>query len=789
MMLKSYLIAGYRNAFKNASTSVINIFGLSIGVGIAVTAFIFMDFMWHMDDFHVNKDRVYEVISEVEEENRTAYWGDSPRMLGPALSQENPAVEATARVKFSSASVRYNDNVFSESIWFVDPAFQKIFSFPVSSGTSTSLADKNSVVISETIARKYFGDTGATGKIMSVKFSNGSRQEFTVGSVIDLPENSGMRFGILMSMEKLDELDPSSAQNWKSLVDATFVMTYPGHIADELQPGLDKYIKQYNTSSDNSSIQRFQFTSLDILSSRSNEITGPISFAADPKGVWSLGAIASMLLLLACFNYMNVAVATVSTRLKEIGIRKVIGSRRKEIIQQFLTENIITCVFSIGFGAILAYALLLPGINSLFPFEIPFTFSSGTTTFFFFFGLLLFTGLVSGSYPAVYVSSFKPITILRGREKFGQRGRFSRILLTVQFMLAFTLIVGSFVFIDNAQFQSKKDWGYDHDRSIVVPVTDAKQYLAMRDKIASNNMIESYGGSVNAVGYNRKSIFIEDKENKKFEAIEFIAGENYMETMNFHLKDGRFFDNKIQSDKDESIIVNEVLVKRMGWTDPLKASVELNNKRYYVVGVVHDFHYEGFYNVTLPVVFRVASESEYRFLSVRSKPGHAADVENFLQQSWKSIAPDDPYSGYYQDTVFEDFTRDNTANIKLLSFFSSTAILLACLGLFGLVSYNITRRMKEFSIRKIFGASVLHIFRLMNRDYIVIVGVAFLIGAPAGFVFINSLIQHVYPDPQQPNAQPFLIAVALMLITVGITVVSQLTRVVKENPTETLRIE
>ena len=744
-MLKSYLTAGFRNAMRNGATSLINILGLSVGVAIAVTAFIFMDFMWHMDEFHANRDRIYEMISVVREENRTALWGDSPRMLGPALSEDNPAVEATARVKFGRASVRYSDIVFSESVWFVDPTFQNMFSFPVVAGNPLALKEKNSVVLSVPVAEKYFGAVNPIGQTMSMKFSDGSRHEFTVANIIRIPENSGMRFGILLSMAKVDELDPLSAQNWGVLTDATFVMVHPGHTSAELT-GLDKYVKQYNTSSNNAFIEGFQFISLEMLSSQSNKIYGPISFAADPKGVWSMGAIALLLLLLACFNYMNVAVATVSTRLKEIGIRKVIGSRRKEIIQQFLTENIMICTFSLATGTLLSYALLLPGINSLFPFEIPFALSSGNTAVFFFFGLLTFIGLISGTYPAFYVSSFKPITILRGREKFGQRGLFSRVLLTVQFVLAFTLIVGSFVFIDNAQFQKNKDWGYDHDRHMVVPVLDKAQYLALRDKVESNQLIEAYAGSANAVGYDQEAVFVEDMSKKKFEAIEFATGYGYMETMNFRLKEGRFFDKNVESDNRESVIVNEVFAERMNWTEPLKASFQLDSTRYYVIGVVRNFHYQGFYNAMLPVMFKVAQEDDYRYLSLRAQPGMEAEAESYLQQSWRAIAPDDPYKGFFQDSVFENFHRDNNANIKLLSFFSTTAVLLACLGLFGLVSYNITRRMKEFSIRKVFGASVFQIFKLMNRDYVVILGVAFAIGAPTGFFLINTLIQHIYPS-------------------------------------------
>ncbi len=788
MMLRSYITAGFRNAMKNGATSLINVSGLSVGVAIAVTAFIFMDFMWHVDHFHVNKDRIYEVISESKEENRTALLGNSPAMLGPSLAQDHPAVEATARVKFGRAAVRYKDIVFSESVWFVDPSFQTMFSYPVVAGTNGSLKDMNSVVISETIAEKYFGDTPAIGQTMSMKFPDGSLHEFTVGNVVRMPDNAGMGFGILLSMQKLEELGLQATGNWKTLVDATFVMLHPGHTVAELT-GLDKYIHQYNASSNTAEVQQYRFISLVELSSHSNEITGPISYAADPRGVWSLGSIALALLLLACFNYMNVAIATVSTRLKEIGIRKVIGSRRKEIIQQFLTENVLICAFSVALGTLISYTLLLPGFSSLFPFELPFAFSSGSTVFVFFFGLLMFIGLVSGTYPAFYVSSFKPITILKGREKFGQRGLFSRILLTIQFILAFTLIVASFVFIDNAWYQRNREWGYEHDRQMVVPVADRAQYLAMRDKIASSQLIESYAGSKNAVGYDHASVFIEDGEKKKFEAIEMQTGDNYMETMNFQLREGRMFDRKIESDRRESVIVNEIFAERMKWSDPLHASFELDSTRYYVIGVVRDFHYQGFYNVTLPVVFRVANEEDYRYLSVKVQGGHMAEADDFLRQSWREIAADDPYKGYYQDSVFEDFHRDNNANIKMLTFFSTTAVILACLGLFGLVSYNITRRMKEFSVRKVFGANAFQIFRLMNRDYVVLLGVAFVLGAPTGFLLINALIQRIYPEPQAASAVPFLVAVGLMIVTVGITIASQLRRVVKENPTSTLRIE
>ncbi len=790
-MFKSYLLTGMRNAISNRLTTLINVLGLSLGVGVAVTVFIFMDFMWHMDSFHSNKERIYEVVSMVNENNKLVPWGDSPLMLGPFLSSEHPEVESTARVEFGGAAVRYNDVVFSESIWFVDPTFQQIFSFPVIKGDQLALKNKNSIVLTGPIAQKYFGAVEPVGQTLSLKFSDGSKQEFIVGAVLRLPENSGMRFGILLSMEKFYDLGLKDTQSWRDLVDATFVMLKPGHDIAELKSGMDKYSALYNsnTTSQRGGVESFDFVSLPELSSKSNVISSEISYGADPKGVWSMGIIALLLLLLACFNYMNVAVATVSTRLKEIGIRKVIGSGRKQIVQQFLTENVLMCTFSLVTGAMLSYLLFLPGINSLYPFEIPFMLSSGNTVLLFFFGLLTFIGLVSGTYPALYVSRFTPIAILRGREKFGQRGLFSRILLTSQFVLAFTTIVGSFVFIDNATFQRNRDWGYNHDRNIVVPVKNKTQYLALRDKVSSNQNIESVAGSADAVGHQNRPINIDDLQKKKFQAVEYLAGYDYLETMNMRLKEGRFFKKEIETDNRESVIINESFAKHMNWRQPLKQSFEYDSVKYYVVGVVYDFHYSGFYNITLPVIFRVAPENNFRFLSLRTGPNKQAEVESFLKGAWKEVAPDDPYEGFFQDSVLEIFYRDNDANIKLLYFFSTMAVLLACLGLFGLVSYNITRRIKEFSIRKVFGANVLQIFKLMNRDYIMILGVAFLIGAPAGFYFVNTLIQHLYPEPQAPNPLPFLVAISLMAATVAITVGSQLRRVITENPTSTLRSE
>lgn len=788
IMFKSYLIVGFRNALRHRLNSTINIVGLSIALGMAITAFIFIDNQTHADFFHEKMDRIYQVTNRIETDGRLDNWSDSPMLLGPSLSKDETSVEATTRIEYNNGALRYNETVFSEWIWFVDPEFMDIFSFPVLSGNAKSLENKTEIILVKEVAEKYFGKTNPIGQSVSIKFDNDHKIEFTVGAVIERPDGSSLYPSVLISMAIFEDLKPREANDWAYQTDGTFVLLKPSHSPSELIEAMEEYKKIQNAASPQWLIKDFQFYRLKGLNLESADIISSVSNGANPAGLISLGVIAGLLLLLASFNYMNVSVATVATRLKEIGIRKVIGGQKKEIIQQFLLENFLLCAASLVIGCLLAYIFFLPGFNSLYPVNIPFAFSSGNAVFFFFGSLLLFIGLVSGGYPAFYIASFTPINIMRGREKFGQRSLFSRILLTLQFVLAFMTIVGAFVFIDNSLYLKYKDWGYNHSQILSVPVGDKANYLALRDKLADNPNIAMMAGSSNHIGYsNTRATFVFHEQ--RFETVDFRVGFNYLETMNIRLKEGRFFDRNIQSDKIESVIINETFADKLGWDNPVGEYFEFDSLRRYVIGVVKDFHYEGFYNNLEPVLFRIVPEDDIHYLTVQVKGGHLNETQDQIKSAWSGIAPDDPYEGFPQDEVFENFNNDNNANVKLLGFISGVTVILASLGLFGLVSFNITRRMKEFSIRKVFGALMPHIFKLMSRDYVWILMIAFLIGAPAGFFVTNILIQNIYPDPQPATPVPFIIAVSVMLAVVILTVTSQMRRIIRNNPAQTLRNE
>ena len=789
-MIKSYFITGLRNVTRNLVPSSINIVGLSIALACGVTIFLLIDSYYNRDTFHEKGDRLYLLMNKMKSGDAVENWARTPYLLGPSLKYDHSAIESIIRIQPDRLSVRHGDAVFSEPVWFVDQDFFNAFSYPLLHGPKSALADRNSIVLTEDMAIKYFGRTDVINEVLSIKFPNEKKITFKIGAVLRrIPDQSSMSINFLIPMQNWeDHVDTGRDIQWRTWAGSTFVLFREGHTPNELNLLVEKYKKIQHEANDKFQIEAVEWIPIDKVGERSYDIAYTLSWSNIPAAMIGLGVIATFLVLLACFNYMNVAVASVSTRLKEIGIRKVIGGGRKEIIQQFLIENMILCSFALIAGTAVAYLLLLPGFNALYPIHIPFEFSSNGMMFGFFGGILLLVALISGAYPALYVSSFSPVKILRGKEKFGSKSVLSKILLSIQFIISFTTVVACLVFINSSHYFEQKDWGYDHDHHIFVTVKNNEQYNALKDRVAQHKNVISYAGAESHIGYSDHFTTVNVQE-EQVNVIRLEVGFNYLQTMNVRLRQGRFFDQTIASDRKESVIVNEAFVRKMGWKNPLNQSFEFDSIKWYVVGVAEDFHYKQFYYSVEPVMIHIGGEEKFRYLVVKTEAGALNEVSDFLKKSWASIAPDDPYEGLYQDEVFQQFFNSNRSNDRIMYFLSGVALILACMGLYGLVSYNLTRRLKEFSVRKVFGANLFQIFRLMNRDYVWIILVAFAIGAPLGFYMMGLMIKAAYPEHIPIGALPFVITLGVMILTVAITIATQLKRIAKENPTKTLRSE
>ena len=789
-MFKSYFITGVRNIGRNLAPSLINVSGLSIALACAVTIFILIDSYYDLDSMHSKGDRIFLLTNKVKGSEEPQHWANPPYRAGAALLHDNSGIESVVRIELETGvSIRHDETVFNERIWFVDPDFFKVFDFPIKEGDVNSLNDPGKIVIVEEMAHKYFGDEDPIGKTLSLKFSNGVKEEFTVGAVTEkISDNSSMFFRFLVPMQKLEALNLQDVSSWKMFNNATFVLFQPGHGPDELSQSLAQYKKLQNEANITWPITEFELIPLREVAKRSYDLVNSLSWSNHPMAMISLGVVAAFLLLLACFNYMNVAVAAVSTRLKEIGIRKVTGGGKRDIVNQFMIENLVLCACALTAGTLISYTILVPAFNSLFDVHVPFTFSSAYVLIGFFGGVLILTALLSGAYPSFYVASFNAVSILKGKEKFGTKSRLSKTLLTLQFILSFTTIIACLVFTASSYYFEKLDWGYDYKQTVVVPVQSHEQFVATRDKAAANKQILSYAGAVGHVGKHNETATIRVNAETMNVSM-FPVGFGYMETVNLRLNKGRFFEQAIESDNDQSVIVNDSFVKKMGWTDPIGQTFELNEKKRYVIGVVSDFHHNDFYFKIDPMVFLITTEDKFKYFVAKSEPGAVESVAEAMKQNWKKSFPDDPYSGFQQMEVFENVFKSNHNTNKVFYFISTIALVLSCMGLYGLISYNLTRRLKEYSIRKIFGAGVGNIFGLMNADYVWIVITAFAIGAPLGFFLMDRMLYTVYPYPLPFQIWPFLVTISLMIVTVAITILSQLRRVIRENPTVTLRNE
>lgn len=789
-MFRSYLLTGFRNMIRNLMTSAINVVGLAVALGCAVMIYILLDSYYNLDAMHQKLDRIYLVVNHVKNGDNTTAWAYSPRLSAGVL-KESTAVEQVVRVERGRGAVRVGDRVFEEGMWFVDPSFTDIFSFKITQGNPKTLHELNGAIITEEMAIKYFGDIDPIGKTISIKFSETVKKEFVVGAIVeDTPANSSMYFNFLVPMSMKESMIDKSEINWSAFAAVTFILTKQSTSIDQLASSLDVIKKTQSGSSSNFPIQRLDLVPLRDVPVRTQEenISGSLSWGNATAAMVAFAVLGTFLVLLACFNYMNVAVASVSTRLKEIGIRKVIGGGKKELITQFLVENLMVCAVAMIGGTALAYFLLVPGFDQLYPVKIEFEISTFANGAVFFGGLLLFVALVSGAYPAIYVASFNPVSILKGKQKFGNKSMLSKILLGSQFTLSVITIICCLVFVWSGYYFEKIDWGYNHEQNITVPVASNQQYQKLRDKASQQKDIVSVAGTKSQIGWEKVTATVA-AGTQEYNVTHFEVGFNYLETSNVRLTAGRTFDEKIDSDKTEAIVVNQSFVKHHNWENPVGQFVMHNGKRAYVIGVVEDFHYDDFFANVEPVMFSIVPEEQFKYLVVKTAAGRTNIVFDFLKTEWKGVAPDDPWRGFLQDDVFKSFFDSNHANNIVGYFISGITLLLACMGLYGLVSYNLTRRLKEFSVRKVFGASLTQIFGLMNGDYIWIVGIALLIGIPVGSYLINMLINSVYPDPIPIASTPYLLTGIMMVVTVALTISTQLRRISKESPTVTLRAE
>ncbi|MGB8192854.1 MAG: ABC transporter permease [Chitinophagaceae bacterium] len=810
-MIRHYLKIALRNVAKQKGLALINILGLSIGLACFTLFLLYSVNEFSFDRFHAKGDNIYRVYRWIapmgeEAESLDAYM---PMPLGPAMKQDLPDVEDYVRFRdgWGDNFIKANNEVSRAPVCFADPQFFSVFSFPLISGNAANaLKDPRSLVLTNTMAKKLFGKTDVIGQIIEIKLEE-KFEPFTVTAVAkDIPSNSTITFEMLGNYNFLlnTKSGARSDNNWQRSSYQVYVLLRPQSTLATDPARMLSFRKKYYPNEEAELRKAGYWTKkgapvtygLQRMSDiHTNTRIGGGVEPVDPKTIWILLAIAGGVLLIACINFTTLAIGRSAGRAKEVGIRKVIGGRKKELVFQFLMEAFLLTVLSTMIGLLLVQ-LLLPYFNTLSGRELTFSLAQYPELLWLLVGLVLVVGLIAGSYPALVLSRFNPIEVWRMKMKLGGSNFFTRSLVTLQFVMSVGLIISTIVILQQLNFMRSKNPGFNKENIVVVDAEGTESqtvFPLFRQAIMRNPSIAGVAGSElglgEGTGWSRSGF---DYKGKHKDVYEYFIDPDYLGLMGMKLLAGRNFDVRIASDTVTSVIVNEEMVKDFGWT--VESAIGQELKGYsdkltpVVIGVVKNFHYRPFSEKVLPQMFhQFASYRPVKFF-VRIREGNPAPVLASLESAWKGIVPGLPFKYSFLDEDINRFYKSEERWSSIVGWAGGISIFLACLGLFGLAALTVINRTREIGIRKVLGASVTGIVRLLSKDFLKLVLIAFVIATPLAWYFMNEWLQD-FAYRIEITGWIFIIAgavaVSIALITVGV----QAVRAAVANPVKSLRTE
>ena len=793
-MLLNYLRLTFRTLLKNKTPFLINLVGMSIALGCCITAYVNYEFNVNFDKTQSKASQIYRVSFWNESEGKQTPYGVCPIPMG-ALIREN-AKEADAVVRYISkgAQFKIGDEIFASEFIYADPNFLDLFSVERLHG-SMNFSDKSTVLISDKLALTYFGTTDAVGKPLSQVIS-GETREFTIGGVYKaFPFNSSFRFDLISRFDNYF-VDPSQQtiieNDWKKWSTVFLQISDPAAIP-RLEQQLQSYLKVQNEARPDLMAKSFYiepFVGMAQRAVRERNQGHWLNMPMPPAAVLAPFFMAGFLLLVACFNFTNNAIAVAGKRLKEIGIRKVVGGRRKELIIQFLSETLVFALIALGFSLFLA-EYLVAGWDSLWPsIELSVKYRDNLPFFGVLTVLVLFTALLAGGYPAFYISSFRPIQVLRDKIQLGGMNWFTKSLLVAQFSISLAAVIFAIAFYFNSKFQKSYDLGYSYETVIQVPVESGEQFNKLRNVLEANRMIHTIAGSQHHI-YNSSMKAAAKTELTEEKEIDILnVGDSYFKTLNVRMISGRGFEKDRASDLKEGIVVNEEFVRFFKLSNPLGKRVTLNDTlQYYITGVVKDVYLQALFQPLAPLAFRYAPEADYRYLVASTDPEKLLAVNDQIKSEWKKLFPASLYTGKLMEErmvmAMEHF--DNV--VIIYTFLGLVAIIMSVSGLFGLVSLNLQRRTKELGIRKILGASVPNILLQASKLFLMVMAVSFVVGSIMGSFMVNKLMDNVWEYYVATDFKVISLAVLILFTIASATIFTRILAVTVSNPSDALRHE
>ena len=800
-MFKNLFKIALRNIFKDKVYSAINILGLTIGITCSMFLFMYILDELSYDKYHANANNIYRIVSNIKEPDNAFTWAVAQVPMAQELRNNYPEVKnavrfyGTGRTLYKNGEKQFNE----EDFYLTDSTVFDMFSYEFLAGDmNTALDNPFSIVLAESVAKKYFA---SAAEALGQSLQNKENEEYKITGVIkDVPYNSHFRFDALISRSSRPGSDGGS---WGNFGVFTYIQLPDNYDLTKMYASLDKIVKervnpifeQYNIKI-GYELQRITDIHLHSKIQDEAEEGGDISV------IYIFGAVSAFMLIIACINYMNLATARSANRAKEVGVRKVMGSQRKQLIMQFITESVVLTLIALVLSILLIYALL-PSFNGLANKHLPFSYILQTPVILTLVGITLFSGIVGGSYPAFYLSGFNPVNVLKG--KLAARGGsvfFRRGLVILQFAISIFMLISTLVVFDQLNYMRNKDLGFDKER--VVKLTLSERELRQKADVLVNRLKQSpevagvgTATSVPGQGVGKLLLKVEDNEGKMVDrGVDlFNADFDFVKTMGMNIVQGRDFSRDVSSDTTYAVLVNEAMVKRMAWDDPIGKKFVFQGggpngedieKR--VVGVLKDYHQNSLYDAIEPIM--VILNDENYFVLVRTEEGDVKKSLASVENVWRELFPNNTFQYEFLDQDFNSQYKADEKRSLIFTVFSSLTILIACLGLIGLAAFTTEQRTKEIGVRKVIGASVSNLVTLVSKEFFILVGVGMVIAFPFAWYFTDSWLQNfAYRIELKGEWLTFLTSALLAFVITLLTVGYHVMRAAHTNPVKSLRDE
>jgi|GEM_PF-1908648 len=781
-MFRNNIKLAWRSFLKQRATSFINVFCLTVAIAFSIPVYLFVHIELDNEYFHRNGSTVFLVESQFLKDDHLTTTGRSPKPLGPAMQQELPLITDVVRVERTNGEINLGDGKkFYQWVHYVDPGFMNMFTFPLKAGHADALSSPQTVILSDFAARNYFGNDDPIGRTFEIKTGDETKL-FTVGGVTDqYPTNTSLRFFILAPYG--DQPSHASAHDWKQFTTATFIKVSHASDVDQLKQQMNRFVVLHNATVTDHPMESFTFDNLYDLKRHAANVEEGLAYPPFWIAIIMMTAIATLLLLLAGFNFMNISFASAIARFKEIGVRKVVGISRFELFTQFMTETLLTGIISVAFGALLVWVVILPLMQSNGVRINDVTdFMSRPDIWFYCLSVLMGIAFLSGAYPAFVVSCFRPVVILRGRVKLESKNRFMQSLLVFQFALAFITMITCLTLFSNAFDEKDRFWGYDPSDMVSFVVKTNDQLNALMKEVSERPDITSVSVNASHVGfsYSRSTVEGEGRSNG---VVTYRVSDTYFKQLDLRLKQGKF------PKEPGFAVVNETFVKSFDLKDPIGKTFTMDSVYYVIQAVVEDFHYFDFQSQIDPVVMEIKNNVESGIVVVKTTPGRAENVSEAIGAVTRHQFPNERFFIHVQDKLFDDQYRSSKYIVHLFIFTTFLALFMSGLALFGLASQRMANRLKEICIRKIFGVPVFKAVMMVNGSFLYMLIIAAVISTPASYVIANILLDSIYAYHSHVNITAFLTAYVLMFVTLFITLSGKMYKVATVNPSEILRSE